>query len=253
MKKISIIVIAILLTYSCNKEDIPIPVIETPMGMLELIDSYDVDVAEPSGLSFGPNMSTLLTVSDNDNQVFELDLQGNILREYEYVGKDLEGVTYNPDKGLIAVAEEADREITLIDYETGNKVDSYKIEISVGSDNSGLEGISYNNNSRLYYIVNETNPDLMIIWSPEYGMISENKLDFASDYSGIYVDEEQSLLWFVSDQSRRLYKCDYNANVLLTFNLDELKYEGVVVKDDIVYLINDATGKLNIYKIKKEI
>jgi len=49
--------------YSCNKTNTPGPVIEIPMGTLELIDSYDVDVPEPSGLSFGPDMATLLTVS----------------------------------------------------------------------------------------------------------------------------------------------------------------------------------------------
>ena len=253
MKRISIIVIIGILFYSCNKTSTPGPVVEIPTGTLELIDSYKVDVPEPSGLSFGPNNATLLTVSDHTNQIYELDFQGNILREYDYVGKDLEGVTYNSDKNLIAVAEEADRDITLIDYETGNKIESYRIEISFGSTNSGLEGISYNDNSNLYYIVNETNPDLMIVWSPEYGIVSEHKLDFASDYSGIFVDAKKSLLWFVSDQSRCLYKCDYNANVLLKFNLDELKYEGVIINDDIVYLINDATGRLNIYKIKKEI
>ena len=253
MKRISIIVIICVLFYSCNKTNTSGPVIEIPTGILELTDSYKVEIPEPSGLSFGPNNTTLLTISDHTNQVYELDFQGNILREYDYVGKDLEGVTYNSDKNLIAIAEEADREITLIEYESGNKVESYRIEISIGSANSGLEGISYNKNNNLYYIVNETNPDLMIVWSPENGIVSEHKLDFASDYSGIFVEEKKSLLWFVSDQSRSLYKCDYNANVLLKFSLDDLKYEGIVIDDDIVYLINDATGRLNVYKIKKEI
>lgn len=253
MRKISIIVIVLLFAYSCNKEEAQIPVIETPIGILELIDTYDVDVTEPSGLSFGPNMTTLLTVSDNTNQIYELDMQGNVLREYDYVGKDLEGITYNSDKNIIAIAEEAERNVTLIDYDSGNKLESYQIEIQFGSENSGLEGISYNKNNRLYYIVNETNPDLMIIWSPEYGIISEENLNFASDYSGIFVDETQSHLWFVSDQSRGLYKCDYNLSILTTYHLDELKYEGVVINQDIVYLINDATAKLSIYKIKEEI
>jgi len=253
MKGISIIALIGLLFYSCNKSDNPTPVIEIPTGTLEFVESFVVDVPEPSGLAFGPDKSTLLTVSDHTNQIYELDLQGNVLREYDYKGKDLEGVTYNSDKNIIAVAEEADREITLVDYETGNKVESYQIEISVGSNNSGLEGVSYNNNNKLYYIVNETNPDLMIIWSPEYGTISQEKLNFASDYSGIFIDETQSTIWILSDQSRSLYKCDYNANVILSFNLDELKYEGVVVAGDMVYLINDATARLNIYKIKLEL
>lgn len=250
MRKISTIVIVLMFFYSCNKKGTTVPVIEIPMGTLEMIDSYEVDVPEPSGLSFGPDNNTLLTVSDHTNQVYELDMQGNVIRILEYIGKDLEGVTYNPDKNLVVVAEEADREITFIDYDSGNKLETYKINISVGSDNSGLEGVSYNLNNKLYYIVNETNPDLMIIWDPVSGIISEKKLDFAADYSGIFTDSDHSLLWYVSDQSQSLYKCDYNSNVLLIFSLDELKYEGVVVDNDLVYLINDATTRMNVYKIK---
>ena len=250
MKRISIIAIMLFVAFSCKKNENADLVIEIPVGTLELIHSYTVNVPEPSGLSFGPDNNTLLTVSDHLNQVYELDLQGNVLRTLDYIGKDLEGVTYNLHDNSIAVAEEADREITMIDYETGNKLETYRIDVSIGSDNSGLEGISYNKNNSLNYIVNETNPDLLIIWSPEYGKVSETKLKFASDYSGIFVDDENSILWIVSDQSRGLYKCDYNANVLMSFNLDNLKYEGVVVYNDMVYLINDATQRLNIYQIK---
>ncbi len=252
MKRISVIAFVLFLAVSCQKNETPDPMIEIPMGTLELIDSYEVDVPEPSGLSFGPDNETLLTVSDHTNQVYELDMQGNVLRTLEYIGKDLEGVTYNPDKNLIAVAEEADREITLIDYDSGTKLETYKIDISFGADNSGLEGVSYNLNNKLYYIVNETNPDLMVIWDPLSGIIGEEKLNFAADYSGIFTDSDHSLLWYVSDQSKSLYKCDYNSNVLLTFNLDELKYEGVVIDNDLVYLINDATGRMSIYKIKDD-
>ncbi len=92
----------------------------------------------------------------------------------------------------------------------------------------------------------------MVIWDPLSGIIGEEKLNFATDYSGIFADSDHSLLWYVSDQSKSLYKCDYNSNVLLTFDLDELKYEGVVIDNDLVYLINDATGKMNIYKIKDD-
>ncbi len=253
MDRISIIIILfILFAASCKKDETIDPVIEVPVGQLELIESYPIDVPEPSGLSFGPDNNTLLTVSDHTNQVYEMDMQGNIIRILDYTGKDLEGVTYNPDKNLIVVAEEADRELTFIDYSSGSKLETYKLEIPSNSDNNGLEGISYNTNNKLYYVVNETNPDLLISWDVNSGIISEDKLNFASDYSGIFTDPDHSLLWFVSDQSKSLFKCDYNANVLQVFYLDELKYEGIVLDGDIVYLVNDATGKLYNYQIKKD-
>lgn len=251
MKGYSITVtILLFLLASCQKEKPVVPVVEIPIGTLELQTYFALDVPEPSGLSFGPNGNTLLTVSDHTNQVYELDLQGKIIRTLEYTGKDLEGVTYNQQQNLIAIAEEAEREITLLNYESGIKTDTYKIDIPFGSDNSGLEGISFNTNNKMYYVLNESNPDLMVIWNPTYGIISEIDLNFATDYSGIFVDEAHSLLWIVSDQSKRIYKCDYNAKVLMEFHLPELKFEGIVIKDDLIYLVNDASAELYIYQIK---
>lgn len=249
MSRTSIIIVVFLLTVSCKKDTINVPVVEVPTGVLELIDSYDINVTEPSGLSFGPGKTTLLTVSDNTSQVYEMDMQGNVLRTLNYSGQDLEGVTYNPVENQIAVVEEANREVTLINYDSGNEINTFKINISGSSANSGLEGISYNSNNNLYYIVNEVNPELLVLWDEGAGIISEVTLDFASDYSGIYVESEKSNLWFVSDQSKRIYRCDYNAKVLETFDLDALKYEGIVINGSDVYLVNDASAKLYHYRI----
>lgn len=250
MARISIIVMLFLLSSSCKKDSTSIPVVEVAVGELTLVNVYDIDVPEPSGLSFGPDKLSLLTVSDHTNMVYEMDMQGNILRTLNYEGKDLEGVSYNPDENIVAVVEEADRELSLIDYNSGDLIQTYKINIPSNSSNSGLEGISYNPNNKLYYVLNEVNPELLILWDANSGIISEDKLDFATDYSGIYVEAEKSHLWIVSDQSKKLYQCDYNANVLKTFELDILKYEGVVVEGKTVFLINDATAKLYHYQIK---
>ncbi len=249
MKRISIIVIVFLIAYSCTEKSTPVPGVEIPMGELEMTQSFAIDVPEPSGLSFGPDKNTLLTVSDETNQIYELDLLGNVIRVLDYTGSDLEGVTYNPDENLIAVVDERDREVALIDYTSGVTTGVHKIVIPFGSDNSGLEGISYNSNNKYYYILNEINPKLLIIWNPSSGIISEEDLNFAADYSGVFVDTDHSLLWIVSDESKRLFKCDYNASVMLGLNLYDLKYEGVAVDDDQIYLINDASSRLNIYKI----
>jgi uncharacterized protein YjiK len=237
---------------SCKTGDTQTPAPDYSQGKLELIGSFQTQVPEPSGLAFGPGMNTLLTVSDNTNQIYELNLKGNIIRVIDYTGRDLEGVTYNPDKNLIAVVDERDREVALIDYESGQMQGVYKINISTGSDNTGLEGISYNSNNKLYYIVNETNPDLLVIWNPESGILSQENLNFAQDYSGIYVDTDQSLLWFVSDQSEQIFKCNYSSKVLMVFDLDRSKYEGLTIDQDLVYVINDASAKLNIYQIKNK-
>ena len=235
---------------SCEKQTVDPPP-GNPKGELELINQFNLNITEPSGLSFGSTKSTLLIVSDNTNMVYETDLQGTIIRELPFVGNDLEGVTYNPDEDLIAVTEERRREVVFLDYETGNEQARYHIDVEVGSENSGLEGISYSKNNKAYYLVNESLPGEQIIWNPQFNIINSIALNFADDYSAIFVDTKNALLWIVSDQSQALYKTDYNANVLKEYPLERTKFEGITIDVDnnLIYLVNDATFELHIYKI----
>ena len=235
---------------SCEKQTVDPPP-PKPQGELELIDQFDLNITEPSGLSFGPSNATLLIVSDNTNMVYETNLQGNIIRELPFVGNDLEGVSYNPDKNQIAVTEERKREVVFLDYENGNEQDRYKINVDEGADNAGLEGISYNHTNRAYYIVNEELPGELIVWNPQFNIINSMPLNFADDYSAIFVDTKNALLWIVSDQSRTMYKTDYNANVLKEYPLGDSKFEGITIDVDnkLLYLVNDKTFELHIYKI----
>ena len=235
---------------SCEKQTVDPPP-GNPKGELELINQFDLNITEPSSLSFGSTKSTLLIVSDNSNQVYETDLQGNVIRELPFIGNDLEGVTYNPDEDLIAVTEERRREVVLLDYETGNEQARYHINVEVGSENSGLEGISYSKNNRAYYLVNESLPGEQIVWNPQFDIINSIALSFADDYSAIFVDTKNALLWIVSDQSQAMYKTDYNANVLKEYPLGDSKFEGITIDVDnsLLYLVNDKTFELSIYKI----
>jgi len=239
---------------ACQKEKVDIPIVEVPEGSLNLISSFQLDILEPSGISFGPDAQTLLIVSDNANMVYETTLEGEIIRTLNYVGADLEGVVYNLDENIIAVAEERLREIVLIDYEVGNELSRYNINVENNNDNKGLEGLSYNLNNKAYYIVNEDLPGELIVWNPKYDIIERTELNFADDYSAIFVDDNNSLLWILSDDSQTLYKCDYKANVLMEFLLPNTKYEGVIIDIELMkgYFVNDATAYLEVYNIVEE-
>ena len=246
-----ITLILLLVINSCKKDegdDLP-P--ENEFGQLEKLNEFDLDVTEPSGLSFGPDGNTLLMVSDNTNKVYETDLQGNVIRELAYTGMDLEGVSFNPYEQIVAVAEERKRQVVFLDYTDGNEQERFDIATGGNTDNKGLEGISFNNKNSAYYIVNEDVPGEMIVWNKAFGAISTTELHFASDYSAIYVDTENALVYIVSDESQMLYKCDYNAKVLKKYPLPDTKFEGIAVDSDeqMVYLVNDRTAKLFVFKI----
>ncbi len=253
IKFINIIFFSILLITlidSCNKDDggdIPVD----NAGKLELINEFDLDILEPSGLSFGANANTLFVVSDNTNKVYETDLEGNLIRELAYEGSDLEGVTFNEDEQIVVVAEERDRQIVFLSYPDGIELERHDIATGGTTDNKGLEGISFNYNNNAYYIVNEDVPGKLIVWNKQFGSISNTEINFASDYSAIYVDTQNALLWIVSDESRAIYKCDYNANVLKVYALPSTKFEGITIDVDqqLVYLVNDMTFKLYVFKI----
>jgi len=250
-RTLTIILFISLFLTACKKDKPDTPVVEVPIGSLKLVDSYQLDILEPSGLSFGPDKQTLLIVSDNANMVYETDLQGEIIRTLTYVGADLEGVVYNSDEAIIAVAEERLREIVLIDYDNGNEISRFPIDVDNNNDNKGLEGLSYNLNNKAYYIVNEDLPGELIVWNPKYDIIEKIGLTFAEDYSAIFVDSKNSLLWIVSDDSQTLYKCDYKTNVLMEFILPDTKYEGIVVDIEAMTasFVNDGTAKLEVFNI----
>ena len=254
MKRILTIIISIAFLAACQKEKVDIPVVEVPEGSLKLISSYQLDILEPSGISFGPDAQTLLIVSDNANMVYETSVEGEIIRTLNYIGADLEGVVYNIDENIVAVAEERLREIVLIDYDSGNELSRYHINVENNNDNKGLEGLSYNLNNKAYYIVNEDLPGELIVWNPKYDIIERTKLNFADDYSAIFVDDINSLLWILSDDSQALYKCDYKTNVLMEFLLPSTKYEGAIIDIELMkaYFVNDATARLEVFNIVEE-
>ncbi len=247
--KIVMFLSVVVLMMRCKKnENITL---EQNTGKLTLITTYHINISEPSGLTFGSDKKTLFTVSDNTNKIYKMDLKGNIIGVLPYIGNDLEGICFNSDKDEIAVVEERKRDIVILNS-VGNKIASFHIDIPHTIDNKGLEGISYNSNNKMYYIVNEAKPGLLCLWNTEQGLLSKNELDFALDYSGIFVERKTSSVWIVSDESKMLYRCDYKMNVIKRYHLDKNKYEGVVIDEENskIYLVNDATSQMSIYKLE---
>jgi uncharacterized protein YjiK len=141
------------------------------------------------------------------------------------------------------------REVILVDYDSGEEVDTFALSVSIVDEESGLEGISYNTNTKNYLIVNEKNPGLSILWNPDSGIINQVGLDFSLDYSGVFIDLNRLNLWYVSDESQAVFQCDTSNKVIAIFSLDSRKYEGILIKGDSLLVVNDATSKLNIYRM----
>jgi len=247
----------LLLVMACNKDQ-ALPEDgkdKDPVGdkyKVEFIESFLLDVAEPSGLSWALNHKDLIVVDDRTNSAYIIDVKGKELAKLPYIGDDTEGVTVDNSKNQIWIAEEAESKLIQLDA-AGNTLHSYKIDINRGSKKKGLEGLAFNSSKNIFYILNEGEPGLLIKWQLNGGIISQKKLQFAQDYSGIFFDNADQSLWIVSDKSKKLFYCDLDANVKQSFDLDYQKAEGIVVDiaNNRLYIVSDSEQRLYTYKIEK--
>jgi len=98
-----------------------------------------------------------------------------------------------------------------------------------------LEGVTYNPDDNLIAVVKESKREVTLI-----------------DYeSGISIETYPVDIPYGSDLSGpEGISYNINTDVQMIYSLDDLKNEGVVIDNYLVYLVNDATSKLNIYRIK---
>ncbi len=222
---------------------------ETNTKSLELKNSYNLDVLEPSGLSFSSGNAALYTVSDNTNNVYEITFQGTLLSTINCDADDLEGVTYDAENKNIWVVEERNRKLLKLDLQ-GNILKEITLNISGNDENKGLEGLTFNSTNKHFYCLNEANPGLLIELDENQQKINEYNLNFAEDYSGIFYDKKTDKIWIVSDKSSTINRCDLEGNKIETYNLGIDKAEGVVVDSDNnkIYVVSDSEEKLYVFE-----
>ena len=240
-KYLLFIFLGLIIIASCsdNNEDIP-------KDLLELEASYKIDVLEPSGLAVNSAGNALYTVSDNTAQVYKLSTTGNVIQTLNYVGNDLEGVsTFTGNKLLLA--EERTKEIVEFDMSAGSSL-KHKINYENSSDNSGIEGVTYNSVDGTIFILNEKDPGKLIRLRADFTVIAEYDLNFAIDYSGIFYESLTNNLWIVSDQNKTINKCTLTGELIKKYSISVTQAEGIAIANNKIYVVSDAEAKLYVYK-----
>ncbi len=251
LKNSLILFLFLLISTSCKVED-SVVTPEPSSSFISKIAEYQTGVLEPSGLTLGKNNKTLWTVSDNTNNVYQLDLKGNILKEVEFNGNDLEGITFDTRDGTLWLAEEELRELVHIDT-NGTELGRFNVTNLEGSGNSGLEGICLDT-AFTKFVLNEKSPRLWAKLNSGYSAEEIKKITAVQDLSGIWYEPNGNFFWIVSDQSKKLFQWSPNKGVIQSADLDYSKAEGVTVDEarKIVYIVSDKTGKLYLYKINEQ-
>jgi len=216
---------------------------------LELISSDKINVSETSGLTINAAGSTLYTVSDNTSNIYELTIDGTVIKEYVYNGNDVEGISMVSNNKMLLV-EERTKEV--VEYDLNTKTyNKHKVIYSNNDSNSGLEGIAINLNDNTIFVLNEKNPGLLMRLRSDFSIIESYDLDFASDYSGIFYDKDLNILWILSDESKTINKCSLKGVLIKSYSINVIKAEGIAVTNNTIYIVSDSNSTL--YKFNKPI
>ena len=230
---------------ACNKDE------SGGIPSLTLIRTFELDVPEPSGLSFTSGKTALYTVSDETGSFYKITFEGKLLSKVDCNGNDFEGITYNGTDKSIWIVEERRREILKFNLQ-GNKQGTFELDIPEYSANNGPEGITVNEKNGHLFFINEKNPALLIELDENLRKLNEYSLSFANDYSGIFYDSDIDKLWIISDESSTVTKCELNGKAIESFHLSINQAEGIVVdsKNKLLYALSDSLEKLYVFELK---
>ena len=237
--------ISILLIISCIKDNNTEPLSTD----IEFIEKFSINVEEPSGLAIDAEKNVLYTVSDNTNNVYKITKQGIVLQEYQINADDLEGICMFGSNLLLA----NERAKQLISYNILSQSSTvYSIDYNNTSENSGFEGVTYNDKQKIIYVLNEKKPGELLELDLNFVVKKKTQLSFANDYSGIFYDSQNDLLWIVSDESSTINKCYTNGDLIKSYKINIDKCEGIAIdfETGYIYLVSDSDAELYIYKIK---
>jgi uncharacterized protein YjiK len=215
-------------------------------GALKLITEYAVDISEPSGLTIDPAGKRLWAVGGNE-RVYELDLQGRVLKVLDYRGRDPEGISYDPSDSTLWLVEERRREIVHLDLD-GTLLMSGSLDLE-GAANNGLEGICRDDEGVLY-VLNEKSPGLFIQLKDDLSIQSSEAIEFADDYSGLFCAGQLGVFWILSDQDETLFRWDEVSGILNRYELPFSSAEGIAIDEAAgrVYIVSDWASKLFVFE-----
>lgn len=214
----------------------------------ESVRTVKLKVPEPSGLDIAYNKYGFWTVSDENSTVYRLDPDGNILRSFKVKGVDLEGIA-TVGENVIAVVLERTREVVLLDT-LGKEIKRKKLNLK-GDLNSGPEGITYDDINKWFYIVNEKSPGLLIELDENLNELSRTELKLARDYSGIFYERINDVLWILSDESKKILITDKSGNLIEQYNTTIDQAEGITVdyENGRLFIVSDRKEEFYEYRI----
>jgi uncharacterized protein YjiK len=221
--------------------------IQTIPGIKQLEPIIEIDLSkilsEPSGIVYNSANNSFFVVSDTLTQIFEIDMNGNLLRSIQVNANDLEGITLSINRDTIYVVEESDNLVTSF-LLNGTKIKSFSVDVSTNSIN-GLEGIAIDANNNIY-VLNEKLPRYLVKLQNEVE-ISRTEITAADDLSDVCYDYVLDCLWIISDESEKIIKVTKSGSLISEWQIPFSKGEGITLVDNKIYVVRDSNAKMYIF------
>lgn len=218
---------------------------------LELEKTIALEVPEPSGLTLAADGRSFWTVSDRTGSIYQLDREGRLLKILPppHPKADLEGISISNHTKHLYLAEERRREIIQIDT-TGRVLARHALDLS-GKKNSGLEGLAWHPTEKVFYVLNEKKPALVLQLNSDFQIVEKHLIRDVRDISGIAFDPKRNAFWIVSDENRAAFIWTPAEGVTRSFSLPYRKIEGIAIQGDQLFLVSDDSGNLYEYTISE--
>ena len=239
----------------------------------------DIDrqnIPEPSGIVYHPQRNTLFVVSD-EGWVAEIQKNGTPVAKYRVIG-DLEGITLNPETGLLYVAVEGEDVILEFDPERGEVTRRFPInrefqgnpnflQKKVDEYDNGIESIAFVADSKhpeggAFYVGNQWDPPMIMeILVPlkssraaEAGAKIMRVLPFKmDDPAGMYYDRSTGLLNIVGDADNIFVEITLTGRLIRQYAFLGDNQEGICLDDEgNLYIAQDTGGILKVKDLRKK-
>lgn len=214
-------------------------------GKLEKVAQYTVPVPEASGMTM--DSTHLYIVSDDNGDIYKLDLKGNLVDRFKTKTKDVEGIALRDT--VFYLIDEKKQKLYTYDL-LGNRLSNMKVEHPrIYDPANGLEGITFDHYTQQLLIVHEKKSGQIIRYDGDLAFVDQVFLGSYSDYSGITTTKDH--IWIISDEASGLAQYDRDMDLIKLYSVGIDSPEGIVIdeKKGLIYVVSDTTGELCVFRL----